>query len=215
MVFARSGDDWTRKRPFIAYLEQDGWRVELLAHIDTLYNLAISPDASTVFYSPRSEDSRELFGIRRSPGRWSKPENLERFGLTGPYPCQTDDGDLLLYDAEGPSGAGIYLAPRDGDQFGKPLVPYVPDWGEPFDAYATDRPGTLLVTRCFDDACLSGPKNGIWEVRLDDSGIVEERKLPDLPYAWGAQPVDSLGLFVFTDGEDILSVPLSAAVLSE
>ncbi len=30
MVFARYDDDWAAKKPFIAYLEEGGWRVELL-----------------------------------------------------------------------------------------------------------------------------------------------------------------------------------------
>ena len=33
-------------------------------------------------------------------------------------------------------------------------------------------------------------------------------KVSGPPYVWGAQPVPELGLLVFTDGEEILAVPL-------
>ena len=177
-----------------------------------MYNLAISPDASTVLYATRSEDARTLFRTRRAQGGWSRPENLtRRYGLAGTYPCLTENGDLFFFDADGASGAGIYAAPRDGEGFGSALPVYVPTSAAPFDGYTADGLGTLLVTRCFDDACLSGPENGIWEVRLDEAGAGEARKVESLPYAWGAQPVESSGLFVFTDGEDILAIPLEVA----
>jgi hypothetical protein len=211
MVFARYDDDWTRKDPFIAYLEDDGWRVEPLADIGPVYNLAISPDGGTVLFSTRSDDARTLFRTRRVAGGWSRAENLsERYGLVGTYPCLTEDGDLYYFDASGTAGAGIYFAPRKGDGFGSAVPIYVPSSGTTFDAY-TDGRGSLLASRCVDDVCQSGPENGIWEVLMDDSGVGQMRKLPNLPYAWGVQPVDSLGIFVFTDGEDILAIPLEVA----
>ena len=215
MVFARYDDDWTSKDPFVAYLEEDGWRVEPLAEIGPVYNLAISPNGSTVIYSTRSGEVRTLFRIRRVEDGWSRPEDLSaQHGLTGTYPCLTDGGDIVFFDSDGPSGAGIYTAPRDGDGFGAPVAVYVPTAGAPFDGYMNDAAGTLLVTRCFDDVCLSGPDNGIWEVRLDHSGVREARKLPNVPYAWGVQPVVSLGLLVFTDGEEIMAIPLEVSDLS-
>ncbi len=212
MVFARYGDDWTRKEPFIAYLEEDGWRVESL-DIGIVYNLAISPSGNEVVYATRSEESRELFRIRREANGWSRPESLtSQHGITGTYPCLTDVGDLVFFDAEGASGAGIYLAPREDEGFGTPGPLFVPASDAPFDGYTTDG-GALLVSRCFDDSCLSGSENGIWEVLLGGSSGPEARKLANLPYAWGAQPVAPLGLFVFTDGDDILAVPLARAGL--
>ncbi len=215
MVFARNGDDWTRKEPFIGYLEPKGWRVEPLAQLGPVYNLTISPDASTLFFATRSDDdARALFRVRREGDGWSSPENLsERYGLVGTYPCVTEQGDLFFFDADGAAGSGIYVAARDGDGFTMAEPVFVPSSDAPFDGYTSAGSSTLLVTRCFDEVCLSGPENGIWEVQLDGSGSPKARKLPNLPYAWGVQPVESLGIFVFTDGDDILAVPLALAGL--
>ncbi len=216
MVFARYGDDWTRKDPFIAYHEEAGWRIEPLADIGPVYNLALSPDGQTVFYATRIDEERTLYRIRRDGSGWSDPENLTaRYGLVGTYPSLTEDGTLVIYDAEGVAGAGVYAAKPQGTGFSKAEPLYVPNAGGSFDGYVTQGMRTLLVSRCFDETCASGPEtyNGIWEVALDEGRVQRARKLPNLPYAWGVQPVEALGLFVFTDGEDILAVPLSAAGL--
>jgi hypothetical protein len=127
----------------------------------------------------------------------------------------TGAGDLVFFDANGISGAGIYAALREGDGFGDAKPLYAPGMGAPFDGYPTDGLRTLLVTRCFDDACLSGPLNGIWEVQLSDPASPRARKLPGLPYAWGVQPVPSLGIVVFTDGDEILAMPLAQAGIGD
>ncbi len=209
MVFARYDAAWENKDPFIAYLEDDGWRVESIGEIGSVYNLAISPDGMAVVYTDRA---RRLHRIHKAGDGWSMPEDLSAlYGLTGSYPCLTDDGDLFFYDAEGRDGEGIYVARRREDGFAAAVPIFVPESGTAFDAYVADARGPMLVSRCFDDECRSGPTNGIWEVQLTETGATEARKLPNLPYAWGVQPVEPLGLLVFTDGEDILAVPLSVA----
>ena len=64
------------------------------------------------------------------------------------------------------------------------------------------------MTRCFDDLCEPGARNGIWAIGPED----EQRKLDGVGYGWGAQPVPALGIFIYTDGEDILALPLSEAL---
>ncbi len=213
MVFARY-EDWDTKDPYIAHLEADGWRVEPLREIGSVYNIAIAPDGETIVYATATEPARTLYRMRRVGNRWSTPENLTaRYGVTGAYPSLTDEGDLVVYDAAGALGEGVYIAPRNSDGFGTARAVFVPDSGTTFDAFASTST-SLLVTRCFDEACESGAQNGIWVVTLSPSGTPELRKLSNVPYAWGVQPVDSLGVLVFTDGDDILAMPLEATEIA-
>ncbi len=208
MVFARYGAEWTEKHPYYARLEEDGWKVEPLRSIGQVYNLAISPDGKTVFYSTRKAGKRQLYRIRKEGERWSSAENLtQNYGLNGTYPNLGQDGTLYFYDAGGAAGDGIYQASPVGNGFSRATPLYVPKVGTNFDAYTKDG-RSLLVTRCFDDACISGPMNGLWQVSFDSTGAITEKKLDRLPYAWGGQPIELLGLFVFTDGNDILAIPL-------
>lgn len=211
MVFARYGSDWTAKEPYIAHRDAIGWRVEPLK-LGLVYNLAIAPDGDVLVYSTRVGDERTLFRVRRTPAGWSAPENLtEAYGLVGTYPSLTEAGDLLFYNSEGVSGAGIYLAEARAGGFAPPRVLFAPPEGPPFDPYAVNA-GSLLVTRCFDDSCESSARNGVWEVDLRTAGTPIARKLNNVPYAWGTEVSAALGLFIFTDGEDILALPLRTAM---
>lgn len=213
LVFARYGDDWSQKDPYFGLLTEEGWTVEPLPGIGPVYNLAISPDGETLIISTKSEEgSRELFGTRRSGEGWSPRENLTaEYGIVGTYPALTTSGDLLVYDAEGTEGPGVYVARKQDSGFGPAEPLYVPAGGTTFDAFLDESSGTLLVSRCLDDTCASEGPNGIWEVRVKKGVAGRAGKIQGLPYAWGVQPVESLGLLVFTDGEDILSAPLSEA----
>ncbi|MBT8397725.1 MAG: hypothetical protein HKO65_05810 [Gemmatimonadetes bacterium] len=213
MVFARYGDDWYRKNPFIAFRETGGWRVEALEGMGQVYNLTLSPDGKAIFFATNTEaGERALFRIELSGGEWSEPENLsEVHGVVGTYPSLTEAGDLFIFDAGGEAGAGIFLARKDGEGFRASEPVFVPEGGTTFDAFAEGLSGMLLVSRCVDDICESNGPNGIWELHLDDGVVMSAGKIQGLPYAWGVQPVEALGIMVFTDGEDILSVPLAVA----
>ena len=69
-----------------------------------------------------------------------------------------------------------------------------------------------VVITDFDQSQVEGVE--IWRVDPAGDGSASAFKLPHLPYAWGVQVVDALGLMVFTDGEDILALPLTLALES-
>ncbi|MEM8556625.1 MAG: hypothetical protein AAGG50_02170 [Bacteroidota bacterium] len=205
MVFARYVD-WGEKTAFIADLTDAGWAVEAIPDIGPVYNLAVTPDGDAVVYA--AGPAGPLMRVARTPDGWLEPENLtDQYDIQGGYASFTDAGDLVVYRSDGPEGDGIYLAPKSDDGFGPATALYVPDEGTTFDAIVDGQ--RLFVTRCFDDVCAPGSSNGVWEVTLDVEGGPSAQKMPALPYVWGVQIVEALGLFVYTDGEDILAVPLS------
>ncbi|MEL6444145.1 MAG: hypothetical protein AAF089_07495 [Bacteroidota bacterium] len=213
MVFARYGDDWSEKIPFVARLTDDGWGVERIPGVGPVYNLAVSPDGERVVYAVGSNGP--LLQVRYEEGTWSEPESLTaQYGVSGSYPALTDAGDLLVYKSDGSAGNGIYVARRRGEGLGPNAPLYVPDEGTTFDGVVSSVDEALLVTRCLDDVCDPGDLNGVWAVELGVPEGPTARKIAALPYVWGVQPVEALRLLVFTDGEDILAVPLEAAGLS-
>lgn len=214
MVFARYGEDWTKKDPFYAVLSEGVWKVEAIVSIGKVYNLAISPDGESVFYSKSEGKKRTLMRVRLENGRWSTPENLtEKFGVKGSYPNLDSNGNLYFFDSDGSRGPGIYKSVGLREGFAKPEPVFLSENATTFDPY-TENGSSILVTRCFDDTCESGMTNGIWEISFDSKGKKFERKLTAIPYAWGGQPIKSLGLFVYTDGNDILAIPLREAGLT-
>ncbi|NNF28708.1 MAG: hypothetical protein HKN73_15900 [Gemmatimonadetes bacterium] len=206
MVFARYRDDWNRKEPYIARLGENGWEVERLSDIGPVYNLAVGPDGQTLLYSTQTEAGPELHRVRWSGSGWSKPQNLTHaYDVRGTYPALTDEGALLFFEHEGDRGAGVYRSRPVGEGFLRPDAVFVPSTGTAFDPFPVG--GSVILTWCVDDPCETGTQNGIWEI--PEEGADSPKKLDTLPYAWGFQPVPSLGIAIFTDGEEILALPLS------
>lgn len=209
MVFARYTTDWTKKTAHMATLDDTGWTVTALAELGTVYNLTISGDGRFIVFARRDGDRETLFRVERRGDGWSEPLDLSQaFGLNGSYAHITAAGDLVVYDADGDSGDGLYASGLFAAGYAQPKPRYVPGEGHNFDGWFSDDGKTLLVTRCLDSTCESNGRNGIWRVRGDDARPLDAR----LPYAWGAQPVPALGILVMTDGDDILTVPLAPYV---
>ncbi|MEM1096713.1 MAG: hypothetical protein AAGJ10_19105 [Bacteroidota bacterium] len=209
MVFARYGDDWAQKTPYIAAWDGETWRVAEIP-VGPVYNLAIAPDASSIVYATPSTDGEQaLFRMPRKGEGWGTPENLTaRHGIVGTYPCMTQAGDLLLYNSAGPSGAGLYRTRETADGFA-PLTPLlIPPQGTAFDACSATSE-RIIYTHCFDDMCAPDAQNGVWLLGIDDA-MQTPQKIGGLPYVWGVQVVPAWDLVVFTDGNDILSVPLNS-----
>ena len=205
MVFARYGDDWATKTPWIAQRGEDGWSAEPLEALGTVYNLAISPTGNFIAYSRRDGETTQLFRVQRRADGWSEPLAITTaFGLAGSYPQLLPGGDLVFYDAGGAAGDGLYSSRLFTTGYAEATPLYTPGEGSNFDGWLSTDRKTLLVTRCLDDVCDPEGGNGIWRIQGEDAGPLD----PRLPYAWGVQPVPALGILIMTDGDDILSVPL-------
>ncbi|MEM6645291.1 MAG: hypothetical protein AAF730_03470 [Bacteroidota bacterium] len=207
MVFARYGDDWAQKTPYIADWDGETWEVAEIP-VGPVYNLAVAPDGRSIVYAARLADGQQnLFRMARDGAGWAAPENLTgQYGIAGTYPCLTSNGDLLLYTSEGAAGAGLYRARAEGDGFDPPAPLFIPPQGTAFDAFSADG-DHIVYTHCFDDNCAPGPQNGVWVVQ-GEGAAQATHKIDGLPYVWGVQVVPALDLLVFTDGDDILSLPL-------
>ncbi|MBO6576876.1 MAG: PD40 domain-containing protein [Rhodothermales bacterium] len=192
MVFARY-EDWGAKVPYIARQQDGAFVVRPLEHLGPVYNLALSPDGETVFFS--RED--RVFSAAVAGG--AVRDLTAEFGIQGGYVSFDQDGNLFAHD---PEIRGITRAPADGTGWAPPQPLFVPESGEAFDAVPLGD-GRLLLTWCGDERCGVAAGNGLQI--LEDGSL---RQIRGVPYAWGAQPVPALGILVFTDGDDILALPL-------
>ena len=111
--------------PYIARRDGDSWTVERFSPLDTVYNLAISPDGQQVFYKKRFEDgSAQSYRLQRTgDGRWTAPEELPGplFENAG-YFRVAQDGTLYMYinNAAG-NPRGIYYAePQPDGSYAQP-----------------------------------------------------------------------------------------------
>ncbi len=103
LVFARY-QNYGDKVPFIANKTKNGWKVKQLNFVDTLYNLAISPDGQRIVYktrnkpSPEADRENKAFRVDRMPdGNWGEPVELQPKLKDAGYFRIADDQTLYLF----------------------------------------------------------------------------------------------------------------------
>lgn len=114
LVFARY-QNYGKKLPYIAKKSEGNWTVERLTFVDTLYNLAISPDGSQIFFKVRKKKDGEsvynTYSVRKeSNDSWGTPQKLPGalFKNAG-YFRVAGDGTLYMYiNAMAGNPKGIY-----------------------------------------------------------------------------------------------------------
>jgi len=119
MVFTRF-KSYGKQVPYIATKTRDSWYVERWPVVDTLYNLAISPNGERIVYKVRSESdgavSYATYQVDQSDDGWGIPRQLPGplFANAG-YFRIARDGTLYMYinNAAG-NDKGIYVAEPDG-----------------------------------------------------------------------------------------------------
>lgn len=207
LVFARYGEEWSEKRPYMARLGEDGWEVERLEELGTVYNLAISGDGGSIVTSSANDGALKLYKLDQ--GQWQLSVDLsERFEITGSYPQLTAEGRLIYYDTDGTQGAGLYRIADIEDTQARPQRLHGSGQAVAFDPYLA-RSGSLFFTQCSTDSCARSQGNGVFVLR--EMGAQPEL-LKTMNYVWGFQISEPLGLVLHTDGEDILALPIKTAL---
>jgi len=117
--------NYGKQVPYIARRTADSWTVERFHPLDTIYNLAISPDGQQVFYKKRFEDgSAQSYRLQRTgEGGWRAPEELPGplFQNAG-YFRVAQDGTLYMYiNSAAGNPRGIYYAePQPDGSYAQP-----------------------------------------------------------------------------------------------
>lgn len=117
LVFARY-QSYGDKVPYIAEKTGDGWEVERLPFVDTLYNLAISPDGERIVYKTRSRPApgvdreNNAFRVdRQGDGTWGDPVEMQPSLKDAGYFRIAADGTLYLFiNATEGTPRGIFTA---------------------------------------------------------------------------------------------------------
>jgi hypothetical protein len=220
MVFTRY-KSYGKQVPYIATKTRDSWYVERWPVIDTLYNLAISPDGDRIVYKVRREAAGEVsyatYQVDRSGEGWGRPRQLPGplFANAG-YFRIARDGTLYMYinNAAG-NDKGIYLAEPDGTGSYQS-----PEWLS--DAVSPHSSTTYTPIPNADETKLIVNRAGLAgksEELLGPRGLFLHQKHGDqwdagvpvtgIPYTYYAMvtPDDHL---IFVEDGDLYQIPLSA-----
>jgi hypothetical protein len=212
-IATRTGDTWTA----------DAWTVERAPFAAFVYNLAISPDGSTILFrdvrsgDPETKHVSRAFRVERGEdGTWGDVEEVEELrGTRAGYFDIQPDGSLYFYAHPGKTGddpdppRGVYQSVLQADGSYGPLefIGYAvsPAGSNTFAPEIFDDGQHMIVTRAGisaeEEAELG--KKGFYLHRQTASGWDGGTLLP-LPYGWDATLLPGNRLLFVNRGELIL-----------
>ncbi len=224
LTFLRAeSDDWpdsAARRPMVARRVEGRWEVGNLDLEHQPYTMSLSHDGEGVFYSvrdPGAQPEVRVFHAGLASPRAVRDLTAEA-GIRGSYFSQASSGALYFSAAEGAEGGGVYLSQQ---REGRLLAPErlgsevnargAVTFGPLVNAAET----VLLFTRYYEeDGEDPRGRSGLYRSRRTAGGWSKAEKLEGLPYGWKPAIDPEAGTLVFTDGRDLLSIPLAAAGLS-
>ncbi len=206
--------------PYIARRTADSWEVGRFQPLDTVYNLAISPDGQQVFYKKRFEDgSAQAYRLQRSAnGNWAEPQELPGplFKNAG-YFRVAQDGTLYMYiNSAAGNPRGIYYAePQPDGSYGQPqwlsdaVSPYGSTTYTPIVSADETR---LIVNR-------AGIPPGQTEEQLGEKGLHYHQqyngqwdsgtRITGIPYTYYAEILPD-GRMIFVHDGDLYEIDLAS-----
>ncbi len=210
VMFLTRTSDWTDQLAYIAYAKNGLFTETIrIEELDTVYNGAISPNGDKIIYSIRKEDDEEIWLISKENSQWSNKVNLtEASNIRGGYFYWLSETEIYFYQnknrgdiVQGEINKGN-LTIRDSlsilnTKAGTEFSPFV-DREKRFLIYSRYEEGNKSNQGFFISYNEGGFNNPKWSI---------PKKLSMLPYGWSAHIINDGSQFIYTNGEDIYSVP--------
>lgn len=223
LVFTRYAG-YGKQVPYIATRTGDAWTAERAPFAEFVYNLAISPDGSTILFSnPRTRDQatenvRRVFRVQRgADGIWGEAQEVvELRGTRAGYFDLQPDSSLYLYARPGETGddpdlpRGVYwtVLQADGSYGSLDFAGYnvSPAGSTTFSPELLGDGTQMIVTRAGISEEEELGQRGFYLHHQTDSGWDDGTLLP-LPYGWDATllPDDQL---LYVNGGDLYVISL-------
>ena len=216
-IFQTRTSDWDNQSGYIAKknngLFAESTPVEVL---DSIYNGAISPDGNQIIYTKKEGDAEQLMLLKKKNNSWSERINLtERSKLQAGYFHWHSMNELYFYIPEnkGDIAAGrldndILIITNSLDALNTPE-------GTEFSPFVDREMRFIIFTRYTEG---DESQQGFFvSYNTGDSDAPDwhvPEKINSLPYGWNAYVSEISNRFLFTNGEDIMSVPLDNLNLS-
>lgn len=211
LVFQTRTADWDNQFAFLSY-KKDGLFTESIPikMMDTIYNGAISPSGDKIIYCIKNNGSPQVMLIEKDNNSWSEPKNLSQSSnIKGGYFYWLSESQLYFYIPE--NGGDIVKGTLENDRL--TIVDHLKNLntssGTEFSPYVDKASRFIIFTRYVEgDESQQGFFASYNLTNSDAPKWSNPKKLSMLPYGWNAYIINSESQFLFSDGEDILSVPL-------
>ena len=216
-MFLTRTSDWINQSPFIANLK-NGLLTETIPfkELDSIYNGAISPSGNKIIYSIRKGNQEEIYLIKKIGDKWTNKRNLTKSsGIEGGYfywlteskiffQIKLNEGDIVQTKLENDTLiVEDYLSTLNTVN-GTEFSPYV-DSDMRYIIFTRYEEGAKSNQGFFVSYNENDFDNPKWSIPM---------KLTMLPYGWSAYVENITNQFLYTDGDDIFSIPMTKLKLN-
>lgn len=177
--------------------------------LDTIYNGAISPSGTKIIYSKKEKIGEQIYFIEKQQGTWSEPINLTATSyIQGGYFYWLNENDLFFY-----------VAVQNGNIVQGKLIDQeitIVDTldnlntveGTEFSPYVDKQKRFIIFTRFVasnvsQQGFFISYNTGSFEKPIWGN----PQKITTLPYGWNAYFINKGSQFLYSDGQNINSVP--------
>jgi hypothetical protein len=211
IVFQTRTSDWENQSAFVSYYKNglftESQPIEIL---DSIYNGAISPKGDRIIFSVKEHGSEIIKLTSKNPDGWSEPINItEKSSITGGYFNWYTENELYFYI---PDNHGDIVKGRLENGVLE-ITDYLTELNtknatefSPF----IDRNGSFIIfTRYLEnDESEQGFFISYKTTNVENKHWSEPKKLTMLPYGWSSNILKATNQFIYSNGDDIIAVPL-------
>ena len=203
--------DWKNQAAYIAN-KKSGLFTEtmLINELDSIYNGAISPNADKIIYSTRGEDQQNIWLITKENGLWSDKINLtQESNIEGGYFYWLNDQEICFYHTIN-NGDIVFGELVEGQlRIKDSLRSLNTSKGTEFSPFVDTKKKYIIFTR-YEEGNESNQGFFVSYNQGDYNNPVwsKPKKLTMLPYGWSANIINDGTQFIYSNGEDILSIPV-------
>ncbi|AXG69998.1 hypothetical protein KORDIASMS9_02227 [Kordia sp. SMS9] len=176
--------------------------------LDTIYNGAISPSGNKIIYSKKAEGDEFIYLLKKVENGWSEPVNLTLTSqIKGGYFYWLTEKDLFFYSdvQHGNIVQGTLI--NDQLKITDSLPILNTELGTEFSPYVNREKRFIIFTRYLES---DGAQQGFFVSYNLGSYEVPKwshpKKIKTLPYGWNAYFINDGRQFLYTNGDNIMSV---------
>ncbi|MEM6320278.1 MAG: hypothetical protein AAF960_21595, partial [Bacteroidota bacterium] len=207
--------DWEKQLPFLSTKWNGSYTLaEPLLALDTIYNGAISPSGNQIICSVKKANKQEIILFKRA-NNWSKPVNLtQTSNIQGGYFYWQNEEELYFYIPE--NNGDIVKGRLQGNRLfiTNRLASLNTPNGTEFSTWLNEQNTMIIFTRYLeDDHTEQGFFVSFQLNQSDNDKWSKPQRLTSLPYGWNPYITKDSKQFLYTDGQDIISVPTKVLYL--
>jgi len=211
VLFLTRTSGWKNQSAYIAN-KKSGLFTETLPikELDSIYNGAISPKGNKIIYSIREENQANIWLITKENGAWSNRINLTReSNIEGGYFYWLDDQEIYFYHTVNNGDVVIGELDKGRLKIKDSLRALNTPEGTEFSPFVDKMKRYIVFTR-YEEGNTSNQGFFISYNQGDYNNPEwsEPKKLTMLPYGWSANVINDGKQFIYSNGEDIMGIPL-------